>query len=236
MVSYIKLFTERLIAGSFYHQILINEVENMSVYNEMTKDELKQCSLLAAEAFYDYEYFSIYIPEDKRRKRFLNTLLQLEFHANFGKPGVVFLTARENGRIAAVAQLCAPDFKKPSDAEYIRRGWVRVLLSGGIGQVAAWHAMEMQASAPCHELTGKNWYLSLLTVAKDEEGKGIGGRFLNNCLIPYVKNAGGETLSLFTNSEINRRFYESHNFTLFDEKHFEYNGGSIGSWSYMMKL
>ena len=38
----------------------------MSVYNEMTKDELKQCSLLAAEAFYDYEYFSIYIPEDKR--------------------------------------------------------------------------------------------------------------------------------------------------------------------------
>lgn len=208
----------------------------MTVYKKMTREELNECSLLAAEAFYDYEYFSIYIPNDKRRKRFLGTLLQLEFHANYDKPGVVFMTARENDRIAAVAQLCAPDFKKPSDAEYIRRGWVRVLLSGGIRQVNAWHTMEMQASAPCHELAGKNWYLSLLTVAKAEEGKGIGSRFLNDFLIPYVKNAGGETLSLFTNSEINRRFYENHNFSLFDEKHFEYEGRSIGSWSYIKKI
>ena len=207
----------------------------MTVYKKMAREELNECSLLAAEAFYDYEYFVIYIPDDQRRKRFLDTLLQLEFRANYGKPGVVFMTARENDRIAAVAQLCAPDFKKPSDAEYIRRGWVRVLFTGGIRHVNAWQTMEMQASAPCHELAGKNWYLSLLTVAKAEEGTGIGSRFLNDFLIPYVKNAGGETLSLFTNSEINRRFYESHNFSL-DEKHFEYGGRSIGSWSYVMKL
>ena len=66
--------------------------------------------------------------------------------------------------------------------------------------------MEKIASAPCHELTGKNWYLSLFTVAKSAEGKGIGSRFLNECLIPYVKDAGGETFSLFTNSEINCSF------------------------------
>ncbi len=169
----------------------------MTVYKKMAREELNECSLLAAEAFYDYEYFSIYIPNDQRRKRFLDTLLQLEFHANYDKPGTVFLTAREDDHIAAVAQLCAPDFKKPSDAEYIRRGWVHVLLTGGLRQVNAWHTMEMQASAPCHELDGKNWYLSLLTVAKAEEGKGIGGRFLNDCLIPYVRNAGGEALNPF---------------------------------------
>lgn len=208
----------------------------MTVYKKIAREELNECSLLAAEAFYNYEYFSIYIPNDKQRKRFLNALLQLEFHANFDKSGAVFMTAVENGRIAAVAQLCAPDFKKPSDAEYIRRGWFRVMLTGGIRQVNAWHSMEVQASAPCHELTGKNWYLSLLTVAKAEEGKGIGGRFLNDCLIPYVRNAGGEALTLFTNSELNRRFYESHNFSLFDEKHFEYGGRSIGSWSYIKKI
>ena len=30
-------------------------------YSTMTHDELKECALLAAEAFSDYEYFSIYI-------------------------------------------------------------------------------------------------------------------------------------------------------------------------------
>ena len=85
-------------------------------------------------------------------------------------------------------------------------------------------------------LKGEHWYLSLLTVAKESEGKGIGGRFLNDCLIPYVKDAGGESLTLFTNSEINRRFYEKNGFCLFDEKRFEYGGRAIGSWSYIMKL
>ena len=96
--------------------------------------------------------------------------------------------------------------------------------------------MEKIASAPCHELTGKNWYLSLFTVAKSAEGKGIGSRFLNECLIPYVKDAGGETFSLFTNSEINCSFYEKNGFTIFDEKTLECSGKTVGNWSYIMEL
>ena len=100
----------------------------------------------------------------------------------------------------------------------------------------AWQDMEKEASAPCHELPGKNWYLSLLTVAKAAEGKQVGSRFLNECLIPYVKEAGAETFSLFTNSELNCRFYEKNGFTLFDEKRFERDGKSVGNWSYVMKI
>ena len=205
-------------------------------YREMTLEDRKACALLAAEAFYDYEYFSIYIPNDRRRKQFLNALIACEFKANWGTPGATFLTAWQNGRIAAVAQLCSPNFKKPPDADYIRAGWFGVMLKGGIRPVSAWNDMEKQAAAPCHALAGKSWYLSLLTVAKSEEGRGVGSRFLKECLIPYAKDADGETFSLFTNSEINQRFYESNGFSLFDEKRFGYGGKTIGSWSYSMKL
>ena len=205
-------------------------------YQEMEPSEWKACALLAAEAFYDYAYFGIYVPDDERRKRFLKALIQCEFKANRNLSSVIFFTAKENGKTVAVAQLCSPEFKKPDDMIYVRSGWFSAVFKGGSKGVNAWNAMEKIASAPCHQLPGQNWYLSLLTVAKTDEGKGIGGRFLNECIIPYARNAGGETLSLFTNSEANRRFYEKNGFSLFDEKRFEYGGKSIGSWSYAMKL
>lgn len=205
-------------------------------YTIMTKEERNACALIAAEAFYDYEYFSIYVPDDARRRRFLDTLIKLEFRANWSSPEAIFITARDRGRVVAVAQLCTPAFKKPTDFKYIRTGWIDAMMKGGPRRAMAWNDMERLASAPCHNLSGKNWYLSLLTVAKSAEGKGIGTRFLNEYLIPYAKNAGGETFSLFTNSEINRAFYEKNGFTMFDEQHFEFGGKRIGNWSYVKEL
>ncbi len=205
-------------------------------YGPMSVEELRTCALLAAEAFYSYEYFSIYIPDDQRRKHFLDALIACEFKTNWGDPESVFLTARENGKVVAVAQLSTPRYVKPSDADYIRHGWLGVMLKGGIRQVNAWNDMEKLASAPCHRLKEDNWYLSLLTVEKSGEGKGTGSRFLKECLIPYARNAGGKTFSLFTNSEGNCRFYENNGFSLFDEKEFEHRGRKLGSWSYCMEL
>ena len=212
------------------------EENRLLTYQKMTEKERSFCALLAAEAFYDYDYFSIYVPALKQRKKFLDRMIQCEFKANWKKPEVVFLTAKENGRTIAVAQLCSPDFTKPSDAEYLRAGWFSVLLGGGIKQVNAWQKIEKQASAPCHELKGRNWYLSLFTVARSESGKGIGSRFLQEKIIPFVREAGAETLSLFTNSESNCRFYEKNGFVRFDEKRFESSGKVLGSWSYRMEF
>lgn len=208
----------------------------MLEYRKMTQEELHTCSLLAAKAFYDYEYFSIFVPHDKRRQHFLNALIRCEFQANFRKSTVNYITAWENGRIVAVAQLCTPYFKKPSDFDYIKAGYLNAAFKGGFRTTAAWVEMDRKASAPCHKLGEKNWYLSLLTVAKPDEGRGIGSCFLNEYIIPYVKAAGGEIISLFTNSEINCKFYEKNGFFLFDKKQFEYGGKTIGSWSYKMKL
>ncbi len=208
----------------------------MLEYKEMDPRKWKECALLAAEAFYDYEYFSIYVPDDARRKLFLKALIRCEFSANRNRPGVRFFTAEENGKTLAVAQLCDPRFRKPGDMTYLLSGWLGVVRKGGAKGVSAWNAMEKVASAPCHALTGDNWYLSLLTVAPDMEGMGVGSRFLNEWIIPYVKERGAETLSLFTNSEINRRFYGKNGFSEFDEKHFSYDGKTIGSWSCIMRF
>lgn len=208
----------------------------MVEYQVMDRPEMKACVSLAAEAFSDYEYFKLYIPRDTRRRIFLKALIRCEFKANIGLDTVRFLIARENGKILAVAQLCSPDFIKPSDKTYVRSGWLGVLFKGGPKATNAWNNMEHEASAPCHSLSGKTWYLSLLTVDRSSAGKGIGSRMLRDCVIPYVQGENAEALCLFTNTQINCRFYEKNGFELFDEKHFEYNGGRIGSWSYIMRF
>lgn len=206
------------------------------IYKKMAHEEIDSCALLVAEAFADYAYFSMHIPDNKRRKRFLKAMMKTEFRANWKYPECEFITARENGRIVAIAQLCEPGFTKPTDLEYFRAGWFDAMLKGGIKAVNDWTAMEKQAITPCGGLGGKRWYLNTLVVAKGEEGKGIGSRFLQEYILPHLREAGGETLCLFTNSEINRKFYEKNGFTLFDERWFEYGGKRVGSWSYSMKL
>ena len=94
----------------------------MLEFRKMREDELDACAMLAAEAFYSYEYFSTYIAEEKRRERFLNALIRSEFKANIRNAEVNFITARKNGKIVAVAQLCMPGFKRPSDMRYIASG------------------------------------------------------------------------------------------------------------------
>ena len=208
----------------------------MLTFETMDPGDWKTCALLAAKAFHGYEYFSIYVPDEARRKRFLQALIRCEFKANKGLSEVRFLTAEENGKTLAVAQLCTPGFHKPNDMAYVRAGWFGAMLKGGAKGVNAWNAMEKIASAPCHQLSGQSWYLSLLTVDPAYEGRGVGSRFLNECIIPYAKERGAEALSLFTNSEINRKFYGKNGFSEFDEKHFSYKGKTIGSWSYVMRF
>jgi hypothetical protein len=40
----------------------------MLAYKKMTANERAGCALLAAEAFYDYTYFSAYVPDEKHRR------------------------------------------------------------------------------------------------------------------------------------------------------------------------
>ena len=206
----------------------------MLTFEKMCPDERGACAALAARAFMDYEYFTDYIPNDQRRTRFLNTMLDIEVRINDGQAD--FFTAKIDGEIVAVAMLCPPEYKKPSDMAYIRAGFGKCFLQGGVRDVAAWNDMEGKAGEPCHSLGGQTWYLNLLTVEPEHKGQGLGSRMLRECILPYVKEHGGETLCLFTNSEVNRKFYQKNGFVEFDQRSFNRKGKQLGSWSYRASI
>ena len=107
----------------------------MLSFEAMKPEEREICAELAAKSFYDYEYFTDYVPDDKRRWRFLRTMLAIEVKINDGPAR--FFTAKEDGQIVAVAMLCDPDYRKPSDAEYIKAGF---LAYGTYPPGTAWRA------------------------------------------------------------------------------------------------
>ena len=174
------------------------------------------------------------IPNEQRRTRFLRTMLAIEVRINDGPAD--FFTAKEDRKILAVAMLCPPEYKKPSDMAYMRAGFGKCFLQGGIRDVAAWNAMGGKAGQPSHSLGGHTWYLNLLTVEPTRKGQGLGSRMLRECILPYVKEHGGETLCLFTNSEINRTFYQKNGFEEFDQRYFNCKGKKLGSWSYRISI
>ena len=93
----------------------------MVIFEKMMPQERETCAALAARAFNDYEYFTDYVPDDKKRSHFLNTMLQIEVKLNDGP--ATFFTAKDDGKIVAIAMLCPPDYKKPSDMAYMKAGF-----------------------------------------------------------------------------------------------------------------
>ena len=203
-------------------------------YEMMNPEEMKTCVDLAAKAFENYDFFSAYVPDNRKRPAFLKNMLLTEFKVNLEK--VYFLVAKQDGKIAAAAILRAPEYEMPTVKEYLKAGFWKNLVIGGYRNTAAWFAMDQEAGIPCRNLSGRTWFLHLLAVDNAIEGRGIGSGMLQECIIPFVREHGAEALSLYTNSEINRRFYTKNGFTEFDSKTFSYNGKSFGSWSYRMDL
>ena len=203
------------------------------VFEQMIQDEKPVCIELAARAFAEYEYFAIYIPNSKRRMRFLRSMLQTEFQINADRE--FFFTAKEDDAIVAAAILCPPGFRKPSDKEYLLNGFWKTVIHGGFRNVGAWNEMENEAISPC-KAQKEAWYLSMLVVDPTKAGSGIGSKMIQDCIKSFVAEKGGKALCLFTNSEINRKFYQKNGFEEFDSRQFSYNGKTIGSWSYRMEF
>ena len=199
----------------------------MLTFELMNDNELDECANIFADSFFDYEYFSLWIRDDSRRRQFLIDVITMEMRA--ARDIQYFFVAKQDGKIVAFSALCPPNYKDPSMFHYARSGLFKALLSGGIRAAAAWGSMESKAKAPCLALKD-SWYINSLTVIKEHEGQGIGTDFMNNGIIPFIKDNGGSSVCLFTNSEINRHFYLKNNFEEFYHNEIHYKGKSLGSW------
>lgn len=197
------------------------------------EEELDECGEIVARAFENYEYISNYISNSEKRKKFVSVCMPIELKVN--KRAIRFV-AKEGGTSVAVATLFPPGVSRVNDIEYIKAGFAKAFVYGGVIDVNAWVNMDKKASAPCHSLDKDVWYLNLITVDPSCQGRGIGSRFINECIVPYVREHGGKKLSLFTNSEINKTFYFKNKFEEFDYREFFYKRRRLPSYSLIRDL
>lgn len=54
------------------------------------------------------------------------------------------------------------------------------------------------------------WYLEVLGVSPSYQGKSLGSKMINGCLIPFISKCGGGILALIMNTDFNRSFYKSY--------------------------
>ena len=197
-------------------------------FSQITDEQLMEAALLSAEAFYDYEYIVNYIADEKRRKKFMDCMISADLKVN-RKLSTTFV-AMEKGTIVAVATLYRPGAKRASTARYLAEGCLKAIVRGGIKDSIAWIDMDTKAHQPCFDIKKDAWYLGSLSVGVAYQGAGVGSAFMQKCLIPYVRENGGQELCLVTNSEINRKFYKKNGFKEFHHEVFRYKGKELGSW------
>ena len=205
-------------------------------FGKMKRGEIREAAELAVRAFDDYEYFTNWFPKKEERNRIQKAIIWREYKTNFGTAD--YLTARLDGKLAAVSQLNSPRYRKPSDLRYVLHGWLKVYREGDRRTIDDWLAMDAAAGKPCHDYqkTGPGiWYASSLTVDPSVQGTGVGSRFIEYWE-DYIRERGGKELVFFTNSEKNIAYYKKRGYEVFDERTIEHEGKTMGSWSVRKKL
>lgn len=203
--------------------------------SHMRRAETAACAELAVRAFAQYEYFTNYFPDEEERLRFMRASIHSEYRTT--RRRARFLTARSGEELAAVADLFPPEWRKPTDLQYLLHGWMKVLRLPHQDLVQEWLDMDVRAGQYCHSLLGgTTWYLSSLTVDPKFQGKGLGREMLMEGIIPFVRTAGGTRLCFFTNSESNLTFYRHLGFEVTDYQELDCRGRKMGSWSFVKEL
>lgn len=201
----------------------------------MNRKETAECAELSVRAFAGYEYFTNLFPGEDDRLRFMRAMIRSEYRTT--RRRARFLSARHNGILVAVADLFPPDWRKPSDLQYLLHGWVKVMMLPDQRTIKEWLEMDTTAGHFCHTLLGgTTWYLSSLTVCPEQQGKGFGREMLMEGVIPFVKEYGGTRLCFFTNSESNLAFYKHLGFEVADYMELDCRGNKMGSWSFVKQI
>ena len=207
---------------------------NKITFMKTEQSEWKKCGNLSARAFQDYEYFTNYFSDETRRRTFLEYATAIDIKINYDN--ITLFTARSGEDILAIAILFPPEVDRVPVSTYLREGMFKAIIKSGIRDSIAWINMDSKASEPCNGRPGKSWFLGTLAVEPKVQRQGIGRRFMSECVIPYVREQGGDELCFITNSQGNTIFYEKLGFELFDYREFQYKGNTTQSWSYCMTL
>lgn len=206
----------------------------MIVYRKVRQDELDQAAELLTKSFQGYSFFNMYAGNKIKKEAFLHAIQEVSFKTAY-KKHTVLAGANDKG-IVSLAQLKPPHKSEAGFLDYLLGGGMKIMLAGGIKNTLELLKMNEEATAACHNQSGRVWYLSALAVSSFHQGQGLGSKMLHDCIIPYIEKRGGGLLTLITNTEKNRLFYKKNGFEEFDGIILRRNGKVLGNWSYRMNI
>ena len=128
----------------------------------------------------------------------------------------ISLIVADGSDINSLAVLCPSNSISPPISSYMKNGIFKVL--GNIGLVAVIRLMRYNERliGIRTSLVGKSpWYLYFLGTRKDSQGRGLGGRLMEE--ITAYMDLIGEDVYIETNEVSNVDFYAKYDFELLDE-------------------
>jgi ribosomal protein S18 acetylase RimI-like enzyme len=174
--------------------------------------DLKRAERVLARAFHDDPGIVWMLPDERQRRRFLGwshgALLR-----NAMRKGLIFTTP---GEVAGAALWLPPQRPMMSLLDAIRVGMLAapfLLTPGQLRRMVL--AIVMFEDLHRKDPPKRHWYLNVLGVEPDRQGKGIGG----NLITPILEHADRRQLACYleTGKEINVTFYQKHGFEVVRE-------------------
>ncbi|MBQ7577495.1 MAG: hypothetical protein IJT21_04400 [Synergistaceae bacterium] len=207
----------------------------MLTFRQALESEKKIIEDILTLPFMDYPFFKIFEPDTVKREKFIRSLQSIEINTNL-KRGQLFAGIDENGKIVLAATFHNPNIKQAGNFEYLCEGYFSAMIKCGFSKILSWAKMYDFCRKPLETLPKPLYYFENLTVRTDSQGKGCGGQFIKNFLLPYVKQNGGGTIAFITNSESNVKFYTNKGFQCFNYDTYSYKNIKLENWCFKMEV
>lgn len=207
----------------------------MILYREARKCEIEKVAKLCADSFMQYPLYQTVrniFNNENSYSQFMYEL-QLLFVRVYMKRLPVLVGVMDN-IIVSVAMLEYPDRKKPSLWNYIVNGGLKILKYISPLQIFGFLNLIKNTETACAKIKEPRWFLTVLAVDKNCQGKQLGSKMIQDGIIPYVKKHRGKLLTFTTNTELNCKFYIKNGFIPFDKRTLQYNGINVENWSFKM--
>ncbi len=205
----------------------------MITFRLAKEEDLEEVFQVAAEAFLGYDFFGNYEKDYKKRWRFVYEMEKICLLVNFRRNQLI--VGEENNEIVTVIALHEPGSRQAGTLEYILLGIKSVFKGCNFFKVLAFSMMDDACEEPIKKLKEKTpdfYYLHNFAVRKDYQRKGCGTEALTEYLSGYIKEKGGGTLALITNSEDNVIFYKKCGFTCYHKGRVKSFGFWLGNWAF----
>ncbi len=207
----------------------------MLTFRVAEEKDLKAICDLCADAFMEYDFYRPFVDDPDKRRRFIYDLHVQCFKAEIKRRQAV--VGEDGGEIITAFSIHDPGRKQAGFSEYLATG-IGMVLHYGITPFK-WFDMYDKCVAPAERFGRENpdvYYIEILAVRPDRQRHGIGTKDIQEYMVPYVREKGGGTLSLITNSVGNTKFYGSNGFTCFDHMKVPAAKTEIGNWCLSMKV